>query len=80
VANPMTSGRIDKTNAAQIAKAWWVVLVAGLISVVVGIVIGREHRALQDVLAGSAVVYDWDARTARLRFLARRPRTVPTSS
>jgi len=46
----------------------------------VGIVIGREHRALQDVLAGSAVVYDWDARTARLRFLARRPRTVPTSS
>jgi len=45
----------------------------------VGIVIGREHRALQDVLAGSVVVYDWDARTARLRFLARRPRAAPTS-
>jgi uncharacterized RDD family membrane protein YckC len=43
----------------------------------VGIVIGREHRALQDVLAGSVVVYDWDARTARLRFLARRPRDAP---
>jgi uncharacterized RDD family membrane protein YckC len=39
----------------------------------IGIVIGREHRSLQDVIAGSVVVYDWDARGARLRFLARRP-------
>ena len=39
----------------------------------VGIVIGRRHRGLQDVLAGSVVVYDWDARVARLRFLAHRP-------
>jgi uncharacterized RDD family membrane protein YckC len=45
----------------------------------VGIVIGREHRALQDVLAGSVVVYDWDARTARLRFLARRHPETPAS-
>jgi uncharacterized RDD family membrane protein YckC len=39
----------------------------------IGIVIGKEHRGLQDVLAGSVVVYDWDARAAQLRFLARRP-------
>ncbi|MCJ7436823.1 MAG: RDD family protein [Acidimicrobiia bacterium] len=45
----------------------------------VGIIIGKQHRALQDVLAGTVVVYDWDARTARLRFLARRP-TLPESS
>ncbi|HEY8216973.1 MAG TPA: RDD family protein [Acidimicrobiia bacterium] len=38
----------------------------------VGIVVGRRHRGLQDVIAGSVVVYDWDARSARLRFLARR--------
>jgi uncharacterized RDD family membrane protein YckC len=38
----------------------------------VGIVVGRRHRGLQDVLVGSVVVYDWDARSARLRFLARR--------
>ena len=38
----------------------------------VGVVIGRENRGLQDVIAGSVVVYDWDARAARLRFLARR--------
>jgi uncharacterized RDD family membrane protein YckC len=35
-----------------------------------GILVGRERRALHDVLAGSAVVYAWDARAAQLRFLA----------
>lgn len=35
------------------------------------IVTGRERRALHDVIAGTAVVYAWDARAARLRFLAR---------
>jgi uncharacterized RDD family membrane protein YckC len=39
----------------------------------IGIVIGRERRALHDVAAGSTVIYDWDARAARLRFLAKRP-------
>jgi hypothetical protein len=38
----------------------------------IGIAIGQEHRALHDVAAGSTVVYDWDARAARLRFLAKR--------
>lgn len=37
----------------------------------IGIVIGREHRALHDVIADTTVVYDWDARSARLRFLVR---------
>jgi uncharacterized RDD family membrane protein YckC len=36
------------------------------------IVLGRHRRALHDLLAGTAVVYSWDARAARLRFLARR--------
>ena len=36
-----------------------------------GILVQREHRALHDLIAGSAVVYAWDARAARLRFLAR---------
>jgi uncharacterized RDD family membrane protein YckC len=36
-----------------------------------GILVQRENRALQDYIAGSAVVYAWDARAARLRFLAR---------
>jgi hypothetical protein len=42
----------------------------------VGIVTGREHRALHDVVAGSAVVVDFGDRPAELpgplsRFLAR---------
>ncbi len=36
-----------------------------------GILTGRDRRALHDVIAGTAVVYTWDARAARLRFLAR---------
>ncbi len=36
-----------------------------------GILVQRERRALHDLIAGTAVVYSWDARGARLRFLAR---------
>jgi uncharacterized RDD family membrane protein YckC len=36
-----------------------------------GIIFQRERRALNDFIAGTAVVYDWDARAARLRWIAR---------
>jgi uncharacterized RDD family membrane protein YckC len=36
-----------------------------------GIFLQRDRRALHDLIAGTAVVYSWDARTARLRFLHR---------
>jgi uncharacterized RDD family membrane protein YckC len=36
------------------------------------ILLRRDRRALHDLIARSAVVYNWDARAARLRFLARR--------
>jgi uncharacterized RDD family membrane protein YckC len=39
------------------------------------ILINRDRRALHDLIAGTAVVYAWDARAARLRFLAKRPPT-----
>lgn len=32
----------------------------------VGIILGRERRALHDTIAGSAVIYDWGPRTAEL--------------
>ena len=38
----------------------------------VGIVVRRDRRALHDLIAGTAVVYSWNAHSARLRFLARR--------
>jgi uncharacterized RDD family membrane protein YckC len=36
-----------------------------------GILVDRDRRALHDLIAGTAVVYSWDARAARLRSLAR---------
>jgi uncharacterized RDD family membrane protein YckC len=36
-----------------------------------GIVYQRDRRALNDFIAGTAVIYDWDARAARLRWIAR---------
>ena len=46
-----------------------------------GILVQREHRALHDLIAGTAVVYDWDARAARLRWIARKegPAAPPSS-
>jgi uncharacterized RDD family membrane protein YckC len=35
------------------------------------ILINRDRRAFHDLVAGTAVVYSWDARAARLRFLAK---------
>ncbi len=46
----------------------------------VGILTQREHRALHDLIAGTVVVYAWDARAARRRSLARarrRPHSGP---
>lgn len=36
------------------------------------ILVSRDRRALHDLAAGTAVVYSWNARAARLRFLAKR--------
>ena len=44
-------------------------LLAGLPFLV--ILVQREHRGVADLIANSAVIYSWDARAARLRFLAR---------
>ena len=51
-----------------------------------GILFQHERRALHDLIAGTTVVYAWDARAARLRFLAReaeigqRPSRQPSSA
>jgi uncharacterized RDD family membrane protein YckC len=43
-----------------------------------GIIYQRERRALDDYVAGTAVVYSWDARAARLRWMAREEQSKPT--
>ena len=37
----------------------------------VGILLCDQCRVLHDVIAGTAVIYSWDARAARLRFVSR---------
>jgi uncharacterized RDD family membrane protein YckC len=37
-----------------------------------GIVLRTDHRGWHDRVAKTCVVYDWDARAARMRWLARR--------
>jgi uncharacterized RDD family membrane protein YckC len=67
-----TDGRHVGASRAVIRT---VLLPISLILLGVGILmvlIDRRRRALHDLLAGTAVVYSWDARAARLRFLAKR--------
>lgn len=45
-----------------------------------GILLGDRRRALHDVIAGTVVVYSWDARAARLRFLSRPQYSAPPGS
>ena len=41
-----------------------------------GIILRVDHRAWHDRFASTCVVYDWDARAARLRWLARQQETT----
>jgi hypothetical protein len=41
-----------------------------------GILLGDRRGALHDVIAGTVVVYMWDAQAARLRYLSRRSSPV----
>jgi len=43
----------------------------------VGILTNRDRHALHDRLAGTGVVYSWDARAARLRWLAKQDPVAP---
>ena len=45
-----------------------------------GVLVQHEHRALYDLIASTAVIYAWDARAARLRFLARQAELGPVGS
>jgi uncharacterized RDD family membrane protein YckC len=44
-----------------------------------GVLFQRERRTLHDFIAGTAVVYSWDARAARLRWMSRTNFTVPSA-
>lgn len=54
----------------------FLILFAGFL----GILVGNRRRALHDVIAGTVVIYSWDARAARLRFLSRPRYSAPPPS
>jgi uncharacterized membrane protein HdeD (DUF308 family) len=53
----VTPGQVDQSNAAVIAKSWWVVLLAGLISVVTGIVILEINWTAEDLALVVAILF-----------------------
>jgi uncharacterized membrane protein HdeD (DUF308 family) len=55
--NPMTSGHIDQATAREIAKSWWILLVAGIISVVVGMVILSIDWTAEDLALIVAILF-----------------------
>jgi uncharacterized RDD family membrane protein YckC len=57
-------------KTACIRSLFLFVSLAFIVLVGIAMLIQRERRALHDLVAGTAVVYDWDARAARLRWLA----------
>ena len=63
-------GELDRRHALIRVAAFplgFLTLGAGFI----GIVVGRSRQAIYDRIADTAVVYGWDAETARIRALAR---------
>jgi uncharacterized RDD family membrane protein YckC len=62
------SGRQAVLRTIGLAFTLFITLGIGFI----GIVYQRERRGLDDYFAGTVVVYDWDARAARLRWMARK--------
>jgi uncharacterized RDD family membrane protein YckC len=44
----------------------------------IGILLNKDRHALHDRLARTVVVYSWDARAARLRWLAKQEPTAPS--
>jgi uncharacterized RDD family membrane protein YckC len=70
---PLTHGHaLLRLLVYPISVLLWIVMV-------IAVAVGLRRRALHDRIADTAVVYDWDARAARLRFLARDTQHLSTS-
>jgi len=66
-----TGGDVDARHAIVRTIFLPLSLVFAGIGIVI-ILINRDRRAFHDLIAGTAVVYSWNARAARLRLLAKR--------
>jgi uncharacterized RDD family membrane protein YckC len=66
------TGQRIGVRAACVRSVALFVSLAFIVLVGLGMLVQRERRALHDLVAGTCVIYDWDARAARLRWLATR--------
>jgi uncharacterized RDD family membrane protein YckC len=66
-----TGGDVDARHAVIRTVFLPISVVMAGIGILI-ILINRDRRALHDLVAGTAVVYSWNARAARLRLLAKR--------
>jgi len=73
-----TGGDVDMRHAVIRTIFLPISLVVAGIGILI-ILVNRDRRALHDLMAGTAVVYSWNARAARLRLLAKRSVEDPTS-
>jgi uncharacterized RDD family membrane protein YckC len=66
-----TGGDVDMRHAVIRTIFLPVSVVVAGIGILI-ILVNRDRRGLHDLVAGTAVVYSWNARAARLRLLAKR--------
>jgi uncharacterized membrane protein HdeD (DUF308 family) len=56
--NPMSSGAaLDKDTADQISKGWWIILVAGIVSVIAGILILTIKWTVEDLAVFVSILF-----------------------
>ena len=55
--NPMSATTVDKTTAEQISKGWWILLVAGIVSVIAGILILTIEWTVEDLALFVAILF-----------------------
>jgi uncharacterized membrane protein HdeD (DUF308 family) len=56
--NPMSSGAaLDKETAEQVSKGWWIILVAGIVSVIAGVLILTIEWTVEDLAVFVAILF-----------------------
>ena len=63
--------RIVRADGTELDRRHALIRVAAFPLGFLGIILGRNRQAIYDRIADTAVVYGWDARTAKLRAIAR---------
>lgn len=55
--NPLSAATLDRETAAQVSKGWWILLVAGLVSIVAGILILTIEWTVSDLALFVSILF-----------------------